>query len=333
MWHVNFEAKFLMSDKILILEDLDHINKLLCSYLEKEDYDVYSAPDGREGLKIFYDVHPNLVITDVVMPYMDGFSVCRAIKSDEQTRLTPVVLLTSLDDNESYIKGMESGADDFLVKPINKYLFLARVKALLKVKRLNDRLDNSWSLLFSLAKAVEAKDKYTENHTYRVGEISKKFGSMLGFSPEMCESLYKAGVLHDIGKIGIPDSILNKPSHLTDEERKKIKEHTTIAHEICKPLNSMQDIIEVVYCHHEKWDGSGYPNGLKGNNIPLMAQIVSIVDVYDAITSSRPYREAYSKEDVQEILVSESGKSFNPDLIHFFITKILNNVATYKKAI
>ena len=323
-----------MRDKILILEDLDHINKLLSSYLEKENYEVYSASDGREGLKIFYEVYPNLVITDIVMPYMDGFSVCRAIKSDEETRLTPVVLLTSLDDNESYIKGMECGADDFLVKPINKYLFLARVRALLKVKRLNDKLDNSWSLLFSLAKAVEAKDKYTENHTYRVGEISKKFGMMLGLAPDMCDLLYKAGVLHDIGKIGIPDSILNKPGHLTEEERERIKEHTSIGHEICKPLKSMQDVIEVVYCHHEKWDGSGYPNQLKGNDIPLMAQIVSIVDVYDAITNSRPYRDAYSKPEVEEILISESGKSFNPDLIQFFISKVMVDEALeYKKAI
>lgn len=321
-----------MSDKILILEDLDHIKKLLCSYLENENYTVYSAGDGREGLKIFYEVQPNLVITDVVMPYMDGFSVCRAIKSDEQTRLTPVVLLTSLDDNESYIKGMESGADDFLVKPVNKYLFLARVKALLKVKRLNDRLDNSWSLLFSLAKAVEAKDKYTENHTYRVGEISKKFGTMLGLSPEMNDSLYKAGVLHDIGKIGIPDSILNKPGRLTTEEHDKIKEHTTIGHEICEPLNSMKDIIEVVYCHHERWDGNGYPNGIKGDEIPLMAQIVSIVDVYDALTSSRPYRQAFSKKEVLDILLDESGKSFNPELISFFMNKLLDTASEYKKA-
>lgn len=322
-----------MSDKILILEDLDHINKLLCSYLKNENYTVYSAADGREGLKIFYEVQPNLIITDVVMPYMDGFSVCRAIKSDEQTRLTPVVLLTSLDDNESYIKGMESGADDFLVKPVNKYLFLARVKALLKVKRLNDRLDNSWSLLFSLAKAVEAKDTYTENHTYRVGEISKKFGTMLGLSPDMNDSLYKAGILHDIGKIGIPDNILNKPGRLSPEEYDKIKEHTTIGHDICKPLNSMKDVIEVVYCHHERWDGSGYPNGLKGDEIPLMAQIVSIVDVYDALTSSRPYRKAFLKNEVLEILSEESGKGFNPELISFFLSKLIDTATEYKKAI
>jgi putative two-component system response regulator len=322
-----------MNEKVLILEDLDHIKKLLCSYLEQDNYTVFSASDGREGLKIFNEVKPNLVITDVVMPYMDGFSVCRAIKSDEQTRLTPVVLLTSLDDNESYIKGMESGADDFLVKPVNKFLFLARVKALLKVKRLNDRLDNSWSLLFSLAKAVEAKDKYTENHTNRVGDISKQFGMTMGLSPEMCDSLYKAGVLHDIGKIGIPDSILNKADKLTDEERKKIEEHTIIGRDICKPLNSMKDILEVVYCHHEKWDGTGYPSGLKGNDIPLMAQIVSIVDVFDAITSDRPYRPAFSKEEVKDILLEESGKSFNPELIDFFINKILDNISEYRQAI
>ena len=184
-----------------------------------------------------------------------------------------------------------------------------------------------------MAKAVEAKDKYTENHTNRVGDISKQFGMTMGLSPEMCDSLYKAGVLHDIGKIGIPDSILNKADKLTDEERKKIEEHTIIGRDICKPLNSMKDILEVVYCHHEKWDGTGYPSGLKGNDIPLMAQIVSIVDVFDAITSDRPYRPAFTKEEVKDILLEESGKSFNPELIDFFINKILDNISEYRQAI
>lgn len=322
-----------MPEKILIIEDFDHINKLLGSYLETEGYIVYSALNGREGLEVFYKKIPDIVVTDVVMPEMDGFSVCRRIKSNEETRLTPVILLTSLDDNESYIKGMEVSADDFLIKPVNKFLFIARIKALLKVKKLNDRLDNSWSLLFSLAKAVEAKDRYTENHTQRVGELSKKVGYLLGLSPEMNESLFKGGILHDIGKIGIPDLILNKPSRLTPKEYATIKTHTEIGKEICQPLNSMKDIIEVVFYHHERWDGRGYPVGLVKNEIPLMAQIVSIVDVYDALTSHRPYRKAYTDKEAQDILESECGKSFNPELIKFFVERVVEFQGLFKKAI
>jgi putative two-component system response regulator len=322
-----------IKDKILLIEDLAHINKLLCSYLRQENYDVVSATNGREGLDLFKKHHPDIVVTDVVMPEMNGFSVCKSIKSDEQTRLTPVILLTSLDDNESYIKGMEAGADDFLVKPVNKFLFLARIKALLKVKKLNAKLDNSWSLLFTLAKAVEAKDKYTEDHTQRVGEISRKFGMMMGLPPDMNESLYKAGILHDIGKIGIPDSILNKPSRLTSNEYNIIKTHTEIGKEICKPLNSMKDITDVILYHHERWDGSGYPLGLTESEIPLMAQIVSIVDVYDALSTDRPYRRAYTIREVLHILENESDKSFNPDLIKFFLDKVIEIPSVFKKAI
>lgn len=319
--------------KVLIIEDLEPVNHLISSYLREENFTVYSAFDGRKGLEIFFNTQPDVVITDVVMPQMDGFSVCKAIKSDEQTRLTPVILLTSLDDNDSYIKGIEIGADDFMIKPVNKFLLIARVKALLRVKRLNDKLDNSWNLLFSLAKAVEAKDRYTENHTHRVGELSKKFGFMLGLTPDVNESLYKAGVLHDIGKIGIPDRILNKPSRLSKKEYGIIQTHTEIGKEICQPLKSMKDVIDVVFYHHERWDGQGYPQGLKRDEIPLMAQIVSIVDVYDALTSHRPYRKSYTTREVLYILETEASKSFNADLIKFFIDKVIEFPATFKKAI
>ncbi len=312
-----------MSAKVLVIDDLEHINKLICSYLDAEGYTTFSAPNGKEGLKLFEKNLPDLVITDVVMPIMDGFQVCKNIKSSESTRLIPVVLLTSLDDNESYIKGMEVGADDFIQKPINKYIFLARVNSLLRVKKLNEKLDNSWSLLFSLARVVEAKDKYTEDHTQRVGQMSKKFGIHIGRSEEEIDILYKGGILHDIGKIGIPDNILNKQGKLTDKEFVFMKRHTTIGKKICEPLHSMSDIIDIVLLHHEKWDGSGYPNGLQGEEIPILAQIVSISDVYDALTSDRQYRKAFSIEDSIKIINEEKGTSFKSELVDIFINEII----------
>jgi putative two-component system response regulator len=310
--------------KILVIEDLEHINKLICSYLENEGYLVFAASNGKEGLKLFKKHFPDLVITDVVMPEKNGYDVCRQIKSNERTRLVPVVLLTSLDDNESYIKGMDVGADDFLIKPINKFLFLARINSLLRVKKLNDKLDNSWNLLFSLARVVEAKDKTTEDHTQRVGDLSKKFGEYLNLSDEESDTLYKGGVLHDIGKIGIPDVILNKSGKLTPAEYEMMKKHTTIGKEICEPLQSMNDVIDIVLYHHEKWDGSGYPKGLKGKKIPLFAQIVSISDYYDAITSHRQYRKSFSKDAAVKHLLSEQNKSFDSKLVDIFINNIIS---------
>ncbi len=309
--------------KILVIEDLEHINKLICSYLENDGYEVFSASNGKTGLKLFNKHYPDLVITDVVMPETNGYEVCRQIKSKESTRLIPVVLLTSLDDNESYIKGMDVGADDFLIKPINKFLFLARINSLLRVKKLNDKLDNSWNLLFSLARVVEAKDKSTEDHTQRVGNLAKKFGEYLNLSDEETDTLFKGGVLHDIGKIGVPDNILNKSGKLTPTEYDKMKNHTTIGKEICEPLQSMTDIIDIVLYHHEKWDGNGYPEGLKGKKIPLFAQIVSISDVYDAITSHRQYRKSFSKEKAIEFILSERNKSFETKLVDIFINNII----------
>lgn len=312
-----------MAPKILVIEDLEHINKLICSYLENEGYEVFSASNGKEGLKLFSKNFPDLVITDVIMPEANGYDVCRKIKSNERTRLIPVVLLTSLDDNESYIKGMEVGADDFLIKPINKFLFLARINSLLRVKRLNDKLDNSWNLLFSLARIVEAKDKSTEDHTQRVGSLAKRFGEYLNLSDEENDTLFKGGVLHDIGKIGIPDIILNKKGRLTPQEFEIMKTHTTIGKEICEPLQSMNDVIDIVLYHHEKWDGSGYPKGLKGKKIPLFAQIVSISDVYDAMSSQRQYRKSHSQKEAVDYIISESDKSFDVKLVDIFIKNII----------
>lgn len=312
-----------MSEKILVLEDDQDMNMLMSMYLKHEGFEVHSAFDGTSGIELFYQVNPDLVISDVQMPGINGYKVCRKLKADSKTRLTPIILLTSLDDEDSYVEGIRAGADDFINKPANRRLLAVRIKSLLKTKRLNDRLDNSWSLLFSMARAVEAKDSYTEDHTTRVGEMSRKFGQVLKLPEEDLDILYRGGIMHDIGKIGVPDQILNKPGRLTDEEFEQIKRHATMGKEICEPLNSMRDIVDIVHLHHEKYNGKGYPMGLKGHEIPLLAQIISIVDVYDALISDRPYREGFPQNKVLDIMESETGQSFNPRLINIFFHKVL----------
>lgn len=313
-------------DRILIVEDDASINRFLEHFLLKEGYAVSTAFNGQEGLDRFAEDKPDLIISDVRMPLMDGFDLCRHIKSKEESRLIPVILLTSMQDNKSKKNGIEAGADDFINKPVNRYLLKARINSLIKTKKLNEKLDNSWSLLFSLAKIIEAKDNYTERHTLRVAQLAQRFGEALGLSEEEKDMLTRGGVLHDVGKIGVPDKILGKKGRLTDLEFETMKSHTVIGKDICVNLNSMQDVMDIVYGHHEKYNGQGYPQGLRGDEIPLLAQIVSISDVYDALQSDRSYRKAFSQEAALEIIKDERGKSFKPELVDVFIQDVLHVV-------
>ncbi len=312
------------TDTILIIEDDRSINKLLERFLATEGFRVLKSFNGRDGMDQFYKHKPDLVISDINMPYMNGFEVCKEIKSKEEFRLIPVILLTSRDDNQSKIIGIEAGADDFIVKPVNRFLLSARIKSLIKSKKLNEKLDNSWSLLFSLAKIIEAKDNYTEKHTIRVAQLAQELGQELGLSEEEKNTLIKGGVLHDIGKVGIPDKILTKKGKLTAAEYEIMKKHTEIGYEICQGLNSLREISAIIYSHHEKYDGSGYPQGLEKDEIPLLAQIISITDVYDALRSDRSYRKSYSLDQTLEIINRERGKSFNPALVDLFLGKVVN---------
>ncbi len=310
------------SSSILIIEDNMHMAELVEHYLVLEGYVVYKAFDGRSGLELFYKKKPDLVISDVIMPYMNGYQLCAEIKSHNENRLVPVVLLTSLNDNDSKILGIEAGADDFLIKPVNRYLLLSRIKSLLKNKKLNEKLDNSWSMLFSLVKVIEAKDPYTEKHGIRVAQLSYTLGKELQLSEELSDVLAQGGVLHDIGKVGIPDSILGKNGALSDEEFDTMKTHTTIGYNICKDLRSLKDIADIIYSHHENYDGSGYPQGLRKDEIPLCAQIVALADVYDALRSDRSYRKKLSFDQTIDIIRQGKGKRFDPELTDIFIHKV-----------
>jgi len=219
-------------------------------------------------------------------------------------------MITGLGDEKDKVEALESGTDDFLNKPFNFTELLPRLRSLLRMKFLNEELDSAENVIYALARAIEAKDKYTQGHTERVSSYARQLGERLKLPSQDLSALYSGGILHDVGKIGIPDSILNKPAKLTEEEFDLIKKHPLIGAQICQPLQSVRNVIPIIRHHHEKMDGSGYPDGLKGEEIPLLARIMAIVDVYDALTTERSYRRALSPDESLGILFSEADKGW-----------------------
>ncbi len=297
--------------EILLVDD-DHLNlKYLEGILKPRGYNTCTAQNGSDALYIINNANIDLVFLDIMMPEMDGFEVCSIIKSNDETRMIPVILITALDDSDTKIKGIEAGADDFITKPPNKAELLARTKSLLRLKKLNNNLTSIENVLFSIAKTVESKDSYTQGHVDRVSELAMSIGKNMGLSKSELEALRFGGALHDVGKMGIPEEILNKPGALEDSEWKIMKSHPEIGYRICLPLKkNLGPALDVVRHHHEKLDGSGYPDGLKGDEISGVARIMAVADIYDALVTNRPYRTAMPKDKALGILSeeAESGK-------------------------
>jgi len=283
---------------------------MLEDLLRSEGYDVRTAEDGEQALERVREAPPDLILLDVMMPKLDGYEVCRRLKGDKDTVFIPIVMVTALTRLEEKIKGIEAGADDFLTKPFNSVELTTRVRSLLKVKHLTDELENAETVLFSLALGVEAKDPYTEGHCDRLSAFSFQLGAAMGLPEEELTALRRGGVLHDIGKIMIPDTILAKPGPLTQDEWTIMREHPLVGERICKPLKTLKLVLPIIRHHHEKWNGSGYPDGLKGEEIPVTARILQVVDVYDALTTKRPYKPALPQERVFEIMQEEVAKGW-----------------------
>jgi putative two-component system response regulator len=296
--------------KILLVEDDPQAVGILEPILISRGFSVAVARDGVEGLEKVGLVSPDILLLDIHMPRLNGLEVCRRIKSDPATRLTPVVVLTASSDLEEKLEALEAGADDFVNKPYNTLELITRVKSLLRVKYLNEQLDNAESILFSMARAIEAKDAYTEGHVERVSKLAVRMGERLNLADEEKDALYKGGILHDIGKIGVPDKILNKTGSLTTEERKIIRLHPTQGAKICEKLKSIRGAIPIIQHHHERIDGSGYPDHLSGQDIPLVARIMTIVDIYDALTSTRSYRKQLPQDVAFEIMWEETHRGW-----------------------
>lgn len=296
-----------MQERILIVDDENSARSALEFLLRREGYDVRGASDGERALAECAAFRPDLILLDILMPGIDGLEVCRRIKATPETRLTPVVLITGLSDTEDRIQGINAGADDFLSKPIDINELLARTRSLLRLKQYTDELENAETVLFSLALSIEARDHYTRGHCDRLAEMSARLGEKLGLSPDDITALRRAGIVHDIGKIVVPDAILLKPGPLTPPEIAVMRTHAVVGERICTPLKSMRLVLPIIRHHHEKRDGSGYPDGLSGDAIPMPARILQLADVYDALTTDRPYRTAISPQAALDLMDEESG--------------------------
>jgi putative two-component system response regulator len=313
---------------ILVVDDLDANRALIARLLAPEGYLVSGAADGAEALRIVTEQQPDLVLLDVMMPGTDGFAVCRAIKQDPATRLIPVVLITSLSETRSRIEGLESGADDYVSKPVDAQELRARVRSLLRIKRYTDDLDSAESVILSLALTIEARDAYTDGHCQRLARYGVALGRAIGCQQEDLDALQRGGFLHDIGKVGIPDAVLLKDSRLTPDEYDVIKQHTIIGDRLCGGLRSLRRVRPIIRYHHERLDGTGYPDGLRGSEIPLLPQIIGIVDVYDALTTERPYKRALSLDDATRELAAEAARGWrNPELVEIFVGLMCNGAA------
>jgi cyclic di-GMP phosphodiesterase len=295
---------------ILVADDNEANRELFSDLLSAEGYKVISAADGQQARQAVESGSIDLALLDVLMPRPTGFEVCQAMKSKPETRLIPVVLITSLNSDDDRIQGIMCGADDFLSKPVNKHELLARVHSLRRLKQFTDELDNAETVLFSLALSIEAKDPYTEGHCDRLSKYSVALGEKLGLSEELQVALRRGGLVHDIGKLAVPEHILLKPGPLTPEERKLMEQHTIVGERICAPLRSFRHVLPIIRHHHEKWDGSGYPDGLKGEQIPLTARILQVTDIFDALTTDRPYRRALPVEEALAIMREETERGW-----------------------
>jgi putative two-component system response regulator len=295
---------------ILVADDSWVNLDLLSELLQAEGYRVFCVLDGDQALTTVMAEEIDLVLLDVVMPGRSGFDVCRAIKSNPKTRLVPVVLVTGLSESSDRIRGIESGADDFLNKPVNKEELLARTRSLLRLKQFTDDLESAESVLFSLALSIEAKDPYTQGHCDRLSKYSVALAEQLKLPEEIQVALRRAGIVHDIGKVAVPEHILLKPGPLTPEERKIMEQHPLTGERICAPLKSFRRVLPIIRYHHEKLDGSGYPDGLKGEEIPLTARVLQTVDIYDSLTTDRPYRKAFAPQAAFAMMNEEVKKGW-----------------------
>jgi len=304
---------------VLVVDDGEANRELIEACLAGIDCRVATAADGFSALKALQASLPDLVLLDVQMPGIDGYEVCRRIKSNPASRLLPVVMITSLDDTSDRVRALEAGADDYMTKPVDRVELVARVTSALRLKGVYDSLDGAEQVIFALAAAVEAKDPFTEAHTQRVAESARAVGAWLGLGPSHLDSLFRGGLIHDIGKIGIPDAILLKPGPLSADEEVTMHLHPIIGETIVRPLRSGAGILPIIRSHHERWDGNGYPDRLAGSSIPELARVVAVCDAFDALVNDRPYRLRKTVDEALNTLRAGAGRQWDPRVVDAFL--------------
>lgn len=304
---------------ILVVDGADVNRKLLKGILKGEPYRIVEATRAAEAIAHLQTEEIDLIIVDLMLPGMSGADLCRWLKSNRQTHLIPVVILTSVHGVENEIEGISAGANDYLLKPLSPAIVRTRVQSLLRHKSAIDSLEEAETILFALAQAVEQRDKCTGDHCQRLATYSVALGMALGLNRVDLMALYRGGYLHDIGKVSVPDAVLFKPGKLTETEWEVMRSHTVKGEEICSPMKSLSAVLPIIRSHHEKWDGTGYPDGIRGDAIPLLARVLQIADIYDALTTERPYKRAMTHDEALAIMRAESERGWrDPKLVALF---------------
>ena len=308
----------LTTAKVLIVDNNPLSRITAADLLSLDGYKVLEVDNEYTILDNIIKQQPDLILLDAMMRDFDSFTFCRQLKGDYRTASIPIVLTTLTDSREHRIKVMEAGGDDVLLKPLNRIELSARVKSLINQKRLNDGLDQTEQVLFTIAKAVDSRS-LDNGGSVRVASLVRSFAGYLGLTLEDIDNLSFAAHLHDIGTIAIPDAVMLKAGELTAEEKDLIRQHVLIGEEICQPLRNRSGVLPIIRNHHERWDGTGYPDSLSGSDIPYLAQIFQIIDIYDALTSDRPHKKAYSPTEALKIITEETKKGWrNPELVKAF---------------
>lgn len=304
---------------ILVIDELDLNRRLIRGILKTNEYRIIEAKRASEALRILETEKIDLVVVDLMMPEVSGPEFCRRLKSNRRTQLIPILMITSVQGVETEVAGITAGADEFMIKPLHPTVVRARIRSMLRNKAIVDSLEEAEGILFTLAQSVEQRDRYTGQHCQRLASYGVALGNALGLSRSELLALYRGGYLHDIGKIGIPDAILFKKGFLNDEEWFVMRSHTLKGEEICRPMKSLAHVLPIIRNHHERWDGSGYPDGLAGEQIPLLARILQTADIYDALTTKRPYKPALSHTEALAMMEEEVSRGWrDPELIPLF---------------
>ena len=305
---------------ILVVDDHKLSRELLESYLLNAGYDTITARNGQDALDKLAENSPDLVLLDIIMPVMDGYEVCRRIKENQQTILLPVIMVTGLEDFDAKMKALSLGADDYINKPISERELLMRVRNHLRIKQLIDELENAENVIIALVRAVEAKDPYTRGHSERVAKYSETLAEKVGLDDKDLQVLRRAALLHDIGKVGLDDAIIRSKGKLTRDEFQQVQSHPSIGTEIVKSLSFLSDALKPIQSHHERFDGTGYPEKLAREQIPISARIIAVADTFDALTTDRSYRKAVGVEKAfREMRKSAGSGHLDPTLVDKFI--------------
>jgi putative two-component system response regulator len=305
--------------RVLVVEDDASNRALLEALLRREGYDVSSATNGHDGLRAARSDAADLVLLDIEMPGMNGLEVCRALRADPATVALPIILLTGRTETRDVVAGLDAGADDFLRKPYERAELLARIRSVLRLAEALAEVDGAHGVIAALANAVEAKDALTERHCQRLSTLARELAVTAGVPHGEHRPIVLGAMLHDVGKIGIADSLLAKPLPLTEDEWAVMRTHPVIGETICRPLRGSRHFLPVIRHHHEHWDGAGYPDHLRGAAIPIGARIVGLVDAFDAMVHDRPYRPARTVDEALSEITRLAGRQFDPGLVAAFV--------------